>query len=171
MFAAIEPRQVAISEVMSAARRIEVKTAPGTFDDRSRTSIGGPIESRVMCDVIGESNELSKRSAKKKGVDSALRCGGREWRNRETRGNNERTHDRHANLLRVSVCASRLTLRKCSGNYPRIARKTRAISTAPMAASSPLLSIPGPLRSIACCSVFKVRTPNITGTPVDICAS
>ena len=41
-----------------------------------------------------------------------------------------------------------------------------AISTAAIAASQPLLALPGTARSRACSAEFVVRTPKLIGTPV-----
>ena len=153
---------------MSATGVIEIETTSCTLHNRCRTPVSAPIKSHIVRGQISRCHKGRQGCTKQESFGDRLRRG--KWGYRESRGNNERTHECHAHLL----CPLCVRIKGGNGTgcvYFRIVLSSRAISTAPMAASSPLLSMPGPLRSMACCSVLSVRTPNITGIPVDICAS
>lgn len=154
---------------MTTACIEKVKRATGTADNRSRAPIGRPVETRIFLGRIGRSYECGQRRLKDQFLRNFLR--GWWWgSHRCTRGDDEDAQCKHAHLLGEGVCA--ISRHKGSDVVQALRHfNSNAISTAPTAASSPLLSIPGPLRSIACCSVFTVSTPNMTGIPVAIWAS
>ena len=156
---------------MSPARVVKVKCSSCAANDRCRTAICGPIKSLIFGLCICNGNERFQRLVEEKRFCNNMGwwSGGRG--HRQTSGDDQSAKNSHAHLLYTAKCAGSSPHGSSFFDYAVKHFTRRAISTAPTAASSPLLSMPGPLRSIACCSVFTVSTPNITGMPVASCAS
>ena len=88
---------------MAATRIVKIKTAASTLHDGCRTPISGPIKSDIMSIRISSGDKGRQGSAEQQSLGNSLRRGKRKWGYRESRGNNERTHECHAHLL-CSLC-------------------------------------------------------------------